>query len=297
LTSHRSADTNTGLTFGTKGTGVFSFNTNADGTPVTQLQVLHTSSAVNFLKLSGNSAGNTPIIKADGTDSNIGIAIQGKGSGTHSFYTDIGGAAPIQFQVLHTAAATRNITITGSNGGNPTISATGGLVAFGVGISINGSAIFGNGIGISNTTPQNGGIAFPATQVAIADANTLDDYEEGTWTPSLGGNTTYTTQSGTYTKIGNLVFINASIVVNTIGTGSTSQVSGFPFTANGTNAFPLNIRVVTSSATAIVSAYAVLGASSTTAIVISRTAASTADAVNAIFGNNTQVQINGCYQV
>jgi VCBS repeat-containing protein len=105
-------------------TGALSLKTN-NGTE--QVRVVHTSSAVNFLTLSGNSAGNTPIIKADGTDSNIGIAIQGKGTGTHSFYTDIGGAAPIQFQILHTAAANRNIT--GSNGGNPTISTTAGSLA------------------------------------------------------------------------------------------------------------------------------------------------------------------------
>jgi hypothetical protein len=36
---------------------------------------------------------------------------------------------------------------------------------------------------ISGTTPSLNGITFPATQVASADANTLDDYEEGTWTP------------------------------------------------------------------------------------------------------------------
>jgi hypothetical protein len=35
---------------------------------------------------------------------------------------------------------------------------------------------------ISGTTPSLNGITFPATQVASADANTLDDYEEGTWT-------------------------------------------------------------------------------------------------------------------
>jgi hypothetical protein len=34
------------------------------------------------------------------------------------------------------------------------------------------------------------GIQFPATQVSSADANTLDDYEEGTWTPTIGGSST-----------------------------------------------------------------------------------------------------------
>ena len=65
------------------------------------------------------------------------------------------------------------------------------------------------------------GITFPATQVASADPNTLDDYEEGTWTPaySSGSNTwSYTTQIGRYIKIGNLVefswYIEATMTSN-----------------------------------------------------------------------------------
>jgi hypothetical protein len=49
------------------------------------------------------------------------------------------------------------------------------------------------------------GIKFPATQVASADANTLDDYEEGTWTPNQGPGLTVVgtfASSGSYTKIG-----------------------------------------------------------------------------------------------
>ena len=75
------------------------------------------------------------------------------------------------------------------------------------------------------------GISFPATQVASSDANTLDDYEEGSWTPTLGGNTTYYVQEGQYVKVGQLVYIFFDVSVNVLGTGSSSQVSGVPFTA------------------------------------------------------------------
>jgi hypothetical protein len=68
-----------------------------------------------------------------------------------------------------------------------------------------------------------------------AAANALDDYEEGTWTPSLGGNTTYDLFSGTYTKIGRVVTVNFLIGVNTLGTGSASNISGLPFTVFATN--------------------------------------------------------------
>ena len=55
-----------------------------------------------------------------------------------------------------------------------------------------------------------GQIKFPATQVPSADANTLDDYEEGAWTPTITNITiTGTNQSVfKYTKIGRLVFVN-----------------------------------------------------------------------------------------
>ena len=80
------------------------------------------------------------------------------------------------------------------------------------------------------------GVAFPATQVASSNANTLDDYEEGTFTPTISGATsagagTYTVQVGRYTKIGNTV--TAHIVIAwTAHTGTGfALLSGLPFTA------------------------------------------------------------------
>jgi hypothetical protein len=78
------------------------------------------------------------------------------------------------------------------------------------------------------------GIAFPATQVASANANTLDDYEEGTWTPTFIGSTTagtatYTGQLGTYTKIGNRVYIRGFVGWSAhTGTGN-GLIGGLPF--------------------------------------------------------------------
>jgi hypothetical protein len=92
------------------------------------------------------------------------------------------------------------------------------------------------GIGLGATTPSSGtGITFPATQSASSNANTLDDYEEGTWTPSLGGNTTYAAQVGTYTKIGKIVYVSAYLIVTTIGTGSTTYIDGLPFSGTTTS--------------------------------------------------------------
>jgi len=84
-----------------------------------------------------------------------------------------------------------------------------------------------------NTSATGTGIAFPATQSASSDANTLDDYEEGTWTPNVGGNATYNYQVGIYVKVGRLVFASFDIQISIIGTGSTATLSGFPFTSTG----------------------------------------------------------------
>jgi hypothetical protein len=85
------------------------------------------------------------------------------------------------------------------------------------------------------------GITFPATQSACSDANTLDDYEEGTFTPTIAGTSTagtgtYVTngQVGRYTKAGNRVAY--TIYLNwTAHTGTGDLiVNGLPFTANST---------------------------------------------------------------
>jgi len=79
------------------------------------------------------------------------------------------------------------------------------------------------------------GITFPATQSASSDANTLDDYEEGTWTPSVGGTATYSGQVGQYLKIGKFVFASFDLTINLIGTGSKSSITGLPFTAGSSS--------------------------------------------------------------
>jgi hypothetical protein len=93
----------------------------------------------------------------------------------------------------------------------------------------------GRSVALEGAVPQAGeGITFPATQNASSDANTLDDYEEGNWTPTLNsfGGTGLTT-SGTYTKIGRLVYCRMSVFAsgsNLTMTAGTSTVTGLPFT-------------------------------------------------------------------
>ena len=95
-----------------------------------------------------------------------------------------------------------------------------------------------NCLGVGNATPSTSGagITFPATQSASSDANTLDDYEEGTFTPTLSGGfsvapTSYTNQNGRYTKIGRLVYFTFDIDPNgATANSSTVSFGGLPFT-------------------------------------------------------------------
>jgi len=74
-------------------------------------------------------------------------------------------------------------------------------------------------------------------------ANTLDDYEEGTWTPLLSDgtntNASYATQVGTYTKIGNSVHVQGRLTTTALGSVSGDvQIAGLPFnSANVSNAY------------------------------------------------------------
>lgn len=156
-----------------------------------------------------------------------------------------------------------------------------------------GTLISATTIGVGGTTPaaSGAGITFPATQSASSDANTLDDYEEGTWTPTLGGTTTYTQQSGLYTKIGNFVYVTGKITVNTIGTGSTVLVSGLPFTASGTSGrtYAGYVAYFSAIATNIVTFYPRLNPGETSLQFDTATAAGSAPSPNAIFKNSAVV--------
>lgn len=94
-------------------------------------------------------------------------------------------------------------------------------------------------VGISGGA--SGPVYFPATQVASTDPNVLDDYEEGTWTPTYNLSTTQpdaitydAVTGGQYVKVGQLVHIQGCIRTDSITAGSaagTVRIAGLPFTA------------------------------------------------------------------
>lgn len=97
-------------------------------------------------------------------------------------------------------------------------------------------------ISVGNATPaaSGAGITFPVTQNPSSDANTLDDYEEGTWSPTLitdggGQSVTHTQQRGTYTKVGRVVTLTWYLGWSAFTGGSSGvRISNLPFTSQNT---------------------------------------------------------------
>jgi len=177
---------------------------NTAGPTIAFIKSRSSTIGTNTAVVSGDSTGNIVFRGADGTNYKNASAIISAVDGTVS-----AGIVPgrLLFSTTDTAG-----TLTE----RMRLNSTGALVLAG------------------GTTTANGiGITFPATRSASSDVNTLDDYEEGTWTPSVGGTATYGAQrNGWYIKVGNLVTIACDLSINAIGTGSTTTVSGIPFSNN-----------------------------------------------------------------
>lgn len=148
-----------------------------------------------------------------------------------------------------------------------------------------------------------GQIIFPAAQAASAGANTLDDYEEGTWVPalSIGGSAagiTYTVQNGAYTKIGRLVHVQGRIVLSNKGaTAGVVLITGLPFVINATYFGPGSLAYGTAFAglTGHLSVYANAGG---TAIVIMMWGATgVAQLANTQLTNTTDMIFSATYIV
>lgn len=110
-----------------------------------------------------------------------------------------------------------------------------------------GAALISGGTGSApawSRVPPLDGVKFPFSPVDAADGNTLDDYEEGSWTPVVGGSggtsgQTYAAngQTGRYIKIGRLLVAIFEITFTAKGTITGNvELQGLPFSAeNVTN--------------------------------------------------------------
>ena len=188
--------------------------------------------------ITGDLTVDTNVLKVDTTNNRVGIgtatpatALQVVGeirssadisnSSDTIIYSFAGGTAGSVRAGLQLIGSTPEIRVYLSSATALTINSTSNLV-------LKGGTAAADGVGVT----------FPATQVASSDANCLDDYEEGTWTPvvadaSTGGNVgTCVINSATYTKIGRQVSIQCdlrSITTTGMTGGNNLFIRGLPF--------------------------------------------------------------------
>jgi hypothetical protein len=151
-------------------------------------------------------------------------------------------------------------------------------------------------------TLSGGQLTFPASQSASADANTLDDYEEGTWTPvlSFGGlsvGITYANRGGIYTKIGKQVTVTMIMELSSKGT-SVGQVAitGLPFAVNAAYYAPVALLTLAVSFANQMMGY-VIANSAVIGIYESTEAGAVTALTDTDFANNSYVYLSITYLV
>jgi len=217
------ADTSGVLNLQTAGTTAITVNASqlvgvGTASPAAALSVIN-STMTNQIAIGLNTTDTTyGSISLNGNNSSTRLGITGGGGSDNALYIDVPSGGLHYFRNAGTVKMTLN--------GN-------GVLA------LSGASTSANGVGIT----------FPATQSASSNANTLDDYEEGTWTPTAGSGLTVTgtfVASGTYTKIGRLVTVNFAIQGTLLTcTNGTQLIAGLPF-SHATDAIGSNGVLVNS---------------------------------------------------
>ena len=222
---------NVGTTVGDGARILFTAGTSTDGAGIASTGVALDSADLRFY-----TGGNTERIRIDS-------------SGT--LRTNVGGVEGIQLATDLNSSTVSSRLLFSETSSTLALFNVGGNLLFNTGAtkgSTSGTTrvVFNaNGVGLGGSTPSSGtGIAFPATQSASSDANTLDDYEEGTFTPVWLGTlsnptATFSVQLGRYTKIGNLVYVTVRLDNATYSGGSGGlTIGGLPFTVLDDSTFP-----------------------------------------------------------
>ena len=168
------------------------------------------SNGDNTIVADGDALGQIQFAGSDGTDCNsVAAIIIGRVDGTPGS-NDMPGR--LEFKTTSDGAATSTERMRVDSTGDVTIS-DGDLV---IGTD-------GHGIDFSATSDGSGS----------SQAEILDDYEEGEWTPTINVGTFSVFVTCKYVKIGRFVKVNGGLIFNNTTDSATVQISGLPFAGDG----------------------------------------------------------------
>jgi hypothetical protein len=230
--SSQGSDTNIGINYTTKGSGVHFFRTNSGGQ--NQFAVSHTASAVNYVVATGSATGNPVQIYTEGTDANAGLQLLCRGAGTVSIGSGTNG---VQFRVDTTASASRFIIVTGSNGGNPSLNTSAGSLAITPAVVTAAGMTVGTTLSVG-TDLTVGGASIPQNSKSAAYTTVAADANKHIYHPTTDNNArTFTIDSNANVPyaIGTcLTFVNDINTVTIAITSDTLVLAGVGTTGSRT---------------------------------------------------------------
>jgi hypothetical protein len=243
-------DTNIWALISSKGTGSVALQTNSG---VTQALISNTTSAVNYIQVTGATTGGFPSFSAQGSDSNPGIYYTTKGFGSHRFTTNTGGGSE-QFRIITNSASTVNfLQVVGSATGlEPQFSVQGTDADISLAIQSKGTGAIDLAAGTTGVNISNGN-----TVTTITRTNAGVGYTTApTWTASAP------TTSGGTTATGTTTLLLYSPVINAGGTGYT--VNDVLTIVGGTRTVAAQLTVTSVSA-GVITGVTILGGGTYTA--------------------------------
>jgi len=183
------------------------------------------------IKQQGGIFGRNPTFNDANVDNDLTVSGSlGVGTTSPTRTAEIVSSNNVPMRVVSTASISQiRLVASGTTTGatEPSI----GAQADGLVLRTNGSTA------VTITAAQNikvnsgNGIDFSATS-GTGTSELFDDYEEGTWTPTLSAYGGTPTASGFYTKIGDKVFLECSIQLDGTADASTMRIDGLPFSVN-----------------------------------------------------------------
>jgi hypothetical protein len=152
---------NIGLQIASKGTGSLTFQTSN----VTQLFISNTTSAVNYVQVTGGVTGGRGVISAQGSDTTVSLGIYSKG-GTTTYFSGNGGTTTA-FQVNHTSSGVNWLQVAPSIAGSaPVFSVTGSDTNIALAFQSKGTGAIDLAAGSSGVNVSNGGTVTALTRTA-----------------------------------------------------------------------------------------------------------------------------------